>query len=339
MSTRKKKKDGKRAFLIALCIILALALVALIGATIWLESMLGMLGRNVDNSAMSAEEYEALFGVSIDPNSGSFAGPLLENGDEIINILLIGQDRRDGEGRQRSDAMILCTLNLKTKSLTMTSFMRDMYVEIPGYGSNRINACYQIGGMTLLDECLKNNFGIEVDGNIEVDFSGFMTVIDSIGGIDIELNASEAAYLNRRGNWDVDNSTAGQWSLVEGVNHLTGEQALAYSRIRYIGNADFERTERQRNVLNAVMEECKAMNATQLNALLREFLPLMTTDMTNAQIISYAMQAFPMLVDMQIETCRIPADDAYYNADVNGMSVLMPNLEKSRELLSQMLGN
>ena len=335
----KKKRDGKRIFLICLCVLLSVVLVTMVSATIWLEDMLSMLGRNVDNSSMSADEYEELFGVSIDPNSGGYVGPLLEDGDEIINILLIGQDRRDGEGRQRSDAMILCTFNLKNKSLTMTSFMRDMYVAIPGYGSNRINTCYQIGGMTLLDECLKSNFGIEVDGNIEVDFSGFMTVIDSIGGLDIELNADEAAYLNRRGNWGVDDSTAGQWNLKEGVNHLTGEQALAYSRIRYIGNADFERTERQRDVLNALMEECKDMNVTQLNALIREFLPLMTTDLTNAQIISYAMWVFPMAKDLQVNTCRVPADDAYYNADVNGMSVLMPDLEKSRDMLSQMLSD
>ncbi|MFQ9799037.1 MAG: LCP family protein [Clostridia bacterium] len=100
----------------------------------------------------------------------------------MVNILLIGQDRREGEGRQRSDSMILATINKKSQSIYLTSFMRDMYVPIPGYSDNRINAAYAFGGMDLLDDTIETNFGIHIDGNVEVDFSGFKTLIDMMGG-------------------------------------------------------------------------------------------------------------------------------------------------------------
>lgn len=341
-----KKKNAKRKSLITLCVILSVILVLLVGVAIVLESTLGLINRDVDNDAMSEQEYQEFMegeeydanaeDVTVDPNDINWDPSTgdLETSDSIINILLIGQDRREGQGRQRSDAMILCTLNLQTKTLTMTSFMRDMYVQIPGYSDNRINVCYPIGGMELLDECLNKNFGVVVDGNVEVDFGGFMDVIELIGGVDMELTESEAQYLNRYGNWDVSD-TAWTWDLKEGMNHLTGEQALAYSRIRDIGNGDFGRTERQRKVISAVLEECKSMSIAELNGLLRETLPLLTTDMSNSTIIGYAMQMIPMLTDLQINTLRIPVDGGYYGASINNMSVLVPDLNTNRQALSE----
>ena len=344
---RKKnsKKNTKRSALITLCVVLSLILVVLVGTAIWLDSTLGLINRDVDNDVMSQEEYEAFMrgedldanaeDVTIDPNEINWdpSSGDLESSDNIINILLIGQDRREGQGRQRSDAMILCTLNLQTKTLTMTSFMRDMYVQIPGYSDNRINVCYPIGGMELLDECLNKNFGVVVDGNVEVDFGGFMDLIDMLGGVDLELTEDEAAYLNRRGNWDVSD-TAWTWNLTAGMNHLTGEQALAYSRIRQIGNGDFGRTERQRKVIGALLAECKDMSVSELNGLLRNILPMLTTDMSNATIIGYAMKLFPIMTDLNVKTERIPAEGTYRNASINGMSVLVPNLKANREVLS-----
>lgn len=343
---KKKKANKKNKLLVGLCVVLSVILVLLIAAAIWMDSTLGLIGRQKDEGLLSDEELEALLeemeddpdatGVTVDPDDINWdpSSGLLESSENIINILLIGQDRREGEGRQRSDAMILCTVNLQTKTLTMTSFMRDMYVQIPGYSDNRINVCYPIGGMSLLDKCLEKNFGVDVDGNFEVDFGGFMNVIDLVGGVDIELTYDEAAYLNRNGNWGVSN-TAGVWNLKEGMNHLTGEQALAYSRIRYIGNGDFGRTDRQRKVLGELLEECNGMSISELNALLREILPLLTTDMSNAEIVGYAMKIFPILSDMKVNNVRIPAEDTYSYATINGMSVLVPDLSDNRKVLSE----
>ena len=339
----KGKTDGKRVALIILCIFLAIVLVALIFVAVG-QYYLGLINRDVDNSTMSDEEYqqwlqdqtEVATGTApeVKPEDVTWAEQNIEEGEHVFNILLIGQDRREGQGRQRSDAMILCTVNTKTKTLTMTSFMRDLYVQIPGYYSNKMNACYQIGGRALLDSCLETNFGVTVDGNVEVDFGGFMDVVDMMGGVDIELNEVEANYLNRRGNWDVDNSTAGTWHLQAGMNHLTGEQALAYSRIRHVGNGDFERTERQRKVLTAMVEQSRNLSISQLNGLLQAALPLLTTDMSNQDIIGYAAKVFTILPELKINTQRVPADDTWEYAIISGLDVVrMFDVEANVDML------
>lgn len=349
MQPTSKGFKVRRTLLIILCVILALILVALLAVTIIVGDLLGST-RELDNSRMDASEYQDFLDNQDETIDPEFTGETLDPDDvewgdgntevlpygNVINILLIGQDRREGQGRQRSDAMILCTLDYDKKTITLTSFMRDMYVQIPGYHANRINACYQIGGMDLLDECLLENFGVQVDGNIEVDFGGFMSVIDAIGGVDMELTQAEANYLNRRGNWEVSN-TAWTWDLKEGMNHMTGEQALAYSRIRDIGNSDFGRTERQRKVLTALLNECSSKSVGELYNMLKELMPLIATDMKDNELVDLAMDVFPIISDIKIETLRIPADGTYRDASISGMQVLVPDLEANRELLKDVL--
>lgn len=346
----KQKRSGKRTALIVLCVVLALILLLAVAGSLYLGKLMNLIGRDygTNQTTMSSEEYEQWLNAQKDTIAEDYTGEIIsgsdvtwaENtepigeGEHIINILLIGQDRREGQGRQRSDAMILCTVNRDEKTVTLTSFMRDMYVKIPGYGANRINASYEMGGMQLLDATLEQNFGVQIDGNVEVDFDGFMEVIDMLGGIEIELKDYEANYLNRRGNWDVDDSTAGQWDLKEGVNHLTGEQALAYSRIRYVGNADFERTQRQRTVLNTMFEMCKDLSVLELNNLLQKLLPHLTTDMTNSEILGYTFNIFPMMSDLSIQTQRVPADGTFSDAYIDGMAVLKVDLEANKALLA-----
>lgn len=346
-SASKRKPDTTRIILIILCIFLALVLAFLIFVAIG-QHYLDLINHDVDNSTMSPDEYEQWLGQqevptgtapTVDPDDITWEEHHIEQSKDVINILLIGQDRRAGEGRQRSDAMILCTINTKTKTLTMTSFMRDLYVQIPGYNPNKMNACYQIGGMALLDDCLQTNFGVTVDGNVEVDFGGFMEVIDLMGGVDIELRQAEANYLNNNGNWDVNENSAGAWNLKAGVNHLTGEQALAYSRIRYIGNGDFERTERQRKVLTALVEQSRNLSVSQLNNLLQKALPLLTTDLSNKEILGYATKVFTILPDLQIQTQRVPADDTWTYAVISNLDVVrITDMETNVEMLRKTMG-
>ena len=338
----KRKPDTTRIILIILCIFLALVLAFLILVAIG-QRYLGMISHDVDNSTMSPDEYQQFLdsqepptgsGETIDPDDIVWTEPVIEPSAEAINILLIGQDRRAGQDRQRSDAMILCTINTKTKTVTLTSFMRDLYVQIPGYSPNKMNSCYQIGGMALLDACVETNFGVQVDGCVEVDFSGFMKLVDLMGGVDITLTQAEANYLNRRGDWDYNDASAGTWSLTEGVNHLTGEQAFAYSRIRYIGDGDFERTERQRKVITALLQQCKDLSIPQLNELLENALPLLTTDLTNKEILGYAAKVFAILPDLQIQSQRIPADNTWTYAVISDLDVVrITDMETNLEML------
>ena len=347
----KKQGNGTRIALIVLCVILALVLALLVSATVFIEVTMNRINRANDET-LSPEELEAIRNETVETDP-DFSGPLINEddismpsgpadvinkGENIMNILLVGQDRRPGQPRQRSDAMILCTINKTEKTLTMTSFMRDTYVSIPGYWNDRMNGAYQIGGFTVLYDTLEYNFGVSVEHGVEVDFSGFQQIIDLVGGVDIELTSAEASYLNRRGNWDVNNASAGTWGLREGVNHLTGEQALAYSRIRAIGN-DFGRTSRQRTVLTALLDKAKTLDLSELYRLMDGIIPLITTDMSNSDITGYVLELFPLLSGLRIVSQRVPADGDYSNATLSsGAQVLMPDLEACQEMLKYTLG-
>lgn len=238
------------------------------------------------------------------------------NNDNLLNILLVGQDRREGEDRQRSDAMILCSFNPATNELSMISFLRDLYVRIPGYEDNRLNAAYAYGGFELLKETLELNFGITVDGCLESDFEGFEKIIDTVGGVEIELTAEEAEIVG----------------ATQGVCNLNGKQALTYARIRKI-DSDFQRTGRQRNILNAVFEKVKSYQLMELADLFSKILPMMSTDMTDDEIMTFALTLASSLSEIKTQSYSIPAEGTYKNTTVRGMAVLVPDLEKIRELI------
>lgn len=325
----------KKKLLIGLGIALAVLLVIAAAIFIWADTLLDGIGRiGDDDQTLSSDELQGL----VDPTD---VDPTVEqaesifSGKDIINVLLVGQDRREGEARMHSDAMILCTINKATNTLTMTSFMRDMWVYIPDHYNERINVPYMVGGFPLLNETLDYNFGVSADYNFEIDFNGFMTAIDMVGGVEIELTQAEADYLNKRGNWDVEENN--DWTLVEGVNLLTGSQALAYSRIRAIGD-DFQRTSRQRTVLTVLIEKAKTLSVTEIYKLVKNMLPLLSTDMTNGEIMGLVMDMLPMLSDLKVVSQRIPLDGEYSFADKNGASVIelsKSNFEAAKKLLAE----
>ena len=350
----RKKAKKRRAALIAIVIVLALVLVLLVSGAIYAGKLLSLINKadDVPLETMSQEEYQEMMDSMKETLAEDFDGEVIadgdvdwegaveviENSDDVINVLLIGQDRRSaGQGRQRSDVIILCTVNKPKKTLTITSFMRDMYVQIPGYQDNRINVPYVLGGMDLLDKTLKTNFGVSVDGNVEVDFYGFIDIVNLMGGVDIELTAKEAKYMNQNVSWDVDDGSSKKWNLKEGMNHLDGSQALSYARMRYVGNGDYERTQRQRKVLKQLVEKAKELSISELNLIMQYALPMITTDMDNSQIMNYALELFPLLPELEIKTMRIPVNGGYKSTYVREMAVLVPDLEVNRSELKKIM--
>ena len=347
----KEKKPGKvkRVILIVVCVVLALLLAAVIAVTAFVEGLLGKVGRDPDATfeTMSESEYnqmmeeeEATAGTDVEEMEPTDVvwdeESLLAQGDSIINIMLIGQDRRPGKKKNaRSDAMILVTINKAKKTITLSSFMRDMYVQIPGKKDNRINASYVFGGIKLLNKTVEKNFGVKIHGNVVVDFSGFMDAIDVVGGVDIKLTAQEAKYLNNHSFAD-QKADVGN-NFVAGVNHLDGSEALAYARTRKIGNGDFGRTARQRKVLMALLNKVRQMPLKDLNALLNQLLPLVTTDLTDAEILGYAMELLPILQYLDVKSQQIPAKGAYKHAKIGGKAVLVPNLKKNKAILQEIM--
>lgn len=253
---------------------------------------------------------------------------------DVVNLLLIGQDRREGQGRQRSDSMILCSINKKKDKIILSSIMRDLYVPIPGYSHNRINAAYQFGGMELLDRVIEESLGIHVDGNVEVDFDGFVQSMAKLGNLDIELNQAEADYMNRNGDGVEQPDMAGNpWKLKAGVNSLTPEQILAYSRIRYVGNSDWERTDRQRRVLTAAFEKARKKGLLGMLSLADQVFPNLTTDMSNGEIMGIVYEVMINGIT-EVESYRIPVEGTYTNETLRmGMEVLVPELGKNSQYL------
>ena len=339
----KKRTSFRYKLLTTVNCFLALILAVMVAATVFAHALMNRMNRT-DGSmeTMSAEQMQEFLsdqlaegggsGPSInagDVDWGEMVGAMLGDSDHIVNILLIGQDRRPGESRARSDSMILATINKSTKKIVLTSFLRDMYVQIPGYQSNRLNASYAWGGMDLLNATLEQNFGIHVDGNVEVDFNQFSQIVDMLDGVEIELRSDEAAMIN--------GEVGGK--LTAGLQVLCGDEALSYARIRKLdANGDFSRTERQRKVIQALLTKVRGSNLLTLLGVVNDVLPMVTTDMTNSEILGYATSVFPLLSGAEITSQRIPADGTYSYATVSGMSVLVADMNANRKLLQDTLG-
>lgn len=346
MEKEKKSTTGRRVAMSMLCVFLAIVLTVLIVFTIEVKGLLGQINRfGEDDVTLSPEQLESIL-AETDPSDPNFTGPVINNNEvtipnaenisskNVLNLLLVGQDRRPGEPRSRSDSMILCTINKSSKTITLTSFLRDTWVYIPGYGNERLNVPYALsGGFSRLNETLAYNFGVSADYNIEVDFSGFQAIIDKLGGVEIELTSAEANYLNKNGKWNAAENP--ELTLYAGKNILNGAQALSYSRIRALDN-DMGRSNRQRKVLTALIEQVQRMETTKMYDLVKSFLPLLTTDMTDGQILGYVVEFGPVLSQYKIVSQRVPADGAYEFAWIDGKSVIYlspENFEKNIQIL------
>lgn len=337
-----RKGSGKRALLIVVVVILSLILAFLLAVIIGVNAFLNQVQRPDDMpDTMPPEELESILNQE-DEVPSDFTGPILsaedvtippaevqvEDADDVFSILLLGVDNNSRQYRSRTDAMILCTVNVTQKTLTMTSFMRDTYVYIPEFYNQRLNVAYPVGGFETLYDTLEYNFGVSVNKGVAVNFTSFKEVIDAVGGVEIELTGSEAGHLNKNNGW---------W-LQTGVNRLTGEQALAYSRIRALDN-DYYRTNRQRKVLSALVQQAKKLSAAEMYKVVNMLIPMVTTDMSNDEILNAAIRVVPIIKDLTIVTHRIPIDEGHTLAMVDGMSVLIPDLEKNRQYLVDILGD
>lgn len=304
---KKKKHSGLKKFLIFILILLAIFFGGL------------YLAVGVVYGQMNYEQNE------------SVSGPLKENG--VTSVLLIGSDSRTSGTEGRSDAMILITISDRTKTVHMTSLLRDMYVEIPGHDGNRLNAAYAYGGPELLMETINQNFGTGVYHYAVVNFEAFANLVDAVGGVELELTNEEVqwvnAYLNEYNELrGMPMETDYLDTSLSGNIHLNGAQALAYCRNRYIGT-DFARTQRQRNVLSAVMKKLPGALITNPGGLINGLFPNLTTNLTQGECMRLAMMAGKLLT-YDIVQDSLPLDGTYSNATIREMSVLQVDFDQNR---------
>lgn len=247
---------------------------------------------------------------------------------EHINILLLGAE--EFGGALNTDSMMVATINPKQKTLKLTSLMRDLYVNIPGYSNNKLNSVYKKGGFELLKETLYEDFGITTSEYILVDFDSLKKVIDILGGIDVTLTANEAKYLNTT-NYISDPNNR---NVHEGKQLMNGDQVLGYCRVRYVSTGtesnDFGRTQRQRIVLNTVYDKLKGKNIVELILVMNKILnnANVTTNISESNFKSYLNEVVKLNLD-SIENYRIPSDGNYKNLRVDigklkNQAVLVP---------------
>jgi LCP family protein required for cell wall assembly len=333
----KRFSKKKKIIIIVSSCVGVIAIVALSGF-LYLNNLLGRINY-VPTSTASVSSGVTTTSSSITTDQGV---PLVFDKD-VLNILLIGTDNRaDTTVGGRSDSMIILSINQKSKKIVMTSLMRDTYLPIPDHGSNRINAAYSFGGVGLLLQTIQNNFDIKINNYVTVDFYSFIDIIDKLGGVNIDVSDQEVPVLNSYVNEinKLKGLSSGDGTFSNGGKGilLDGKQALGYSRIRYIGNADFERTERQRIVLTKVFEKLKGQNIIKISSILNILLPDITTNMTKGNLTSLVFNSLTYM-NYPLEQDRIPIDGSFKNATINKMDVLTIDFAKNiAELKSNIYG-
>lgn len=249
---------------------------------------------------------------------------------DLYNILLIGSDHRDDSWNGNSDVMILVTIDQEEKRMVMTSFMRDLYADIPEYGVHKLNYAFAAGGGDKLEETLEDNYQIEIDNYAVVDFEDMAAIIDIIGGVEIEVSDAEAevlnGYLNSMEEW-------GDYLSGGGVYMLNGNQAVAYMRIRYVGNNDYQRTQRQRDVMKAIFASAGQLGISELSEVAFEVLGNVEHNLGAGDLIML-MGLLPNISEYELEENRIPYDDLYYSEN----EMLVPDFEATIARLHETLG-
>ena len=254
---------------------------------------------------------------------------VLPNGKEVYNVLLIGSDRRNDSWNGNSDVMIVMSVNAGSKKLSLTSFMRDLYADIPGYGIHKLNYAYAAGGAKTLMETLEDNYELPIDNYAVADFETMAKVVDLVGGVEIEVSDAECKVLNDylTSMNAVDDYLPGGGSYV-----LNGNQAVAYMRIRYVGNNDYERTKRQRDVLGVIFASMQKLDAEQLTKLVDEILPNVENDITPVDMIRL-MALLPDIGDYELSESRIPYDGLFTSRN----EMLIPDFAQTKERLHEEL--
>ena len=281
------------------------------------------------------EELDEVYDILFDDNStgvlpsefrytvedGDFSA--VEGLDEnVMNILLLGTDNAGTKGHGRTDTMIICSVNTKTGEVKLSSIVRDLYVQIPYMKlQNRINAANAFGGPNMAIKCVNETFGLNISRYASINFAGFQKLVDMLGGVEIEINAGEAAEINKVSENGVN----------AGLAKLDGTQALAYCRIRNLDN-NFGRNERQRKFLEALVKKVLAENSLdQLLALVETCMEFVSTNLTTSDLFTLLFTVVPNMQELQMYSC--PATGEYHYETIRDMQVVVPKMEQMNSSL------
>ncbi len=271
----------------------------------------------------------------IDYNKNGHADNIYVNSSDLVsdkrvtNILLIGVDGKSSDKSLRSDTMLMVSIDRNNKKLKLTSFLRDTWVMIPSTKRHgKLNASYAYGGPQLVMDTIEYNYNVEIDHYMLVGFDMFKTIIDSFGGIDVEVTEKEADFMRR---------TAKPTRHIQaGPNvHMNGSQALVYCRIRKL-DSDFMRTFRQRKVISALIAKAKKSSLTDLKNVADSVLSMIQTDISPLELTKLAF-GLPKYITYEIESERIPTKGTFNYKTINGQSVIATDINQNRQFIHNYL--
>ncbi len=310
---KKEKRPVKKTIIAILCILIAVL------------SCVGIFGYQKIDKLLSSFDTDEQLGDNAFVNFDE-----LEQFPNQINVLLVGVDERETEIGSRSDTVILATIDKKNKQIKLTSFLRDSYVEIAGKNHwSKLNSAYFRGGIQTLSDTLELNYKIDIEYYALIDFNIFMTIVDALGGINVDVTEKESYYTYHSGSVGVPvRIEAGEDVL------LNGQEALWYSRIRYLDN-DFKRTERQRKVITAIVEKASTKGLKELYSLAETIVPLVKTNMSSNKIMSLGLSAMKDKVyTYPIVQCQIPAKGTWHDENIPGVGAsLVMDMEENQQIL------
>ena len=295
------------------------------------------------DSAAMEQQMEGLEEMDVVEAEGEIFGS-----EDVFNVLLIGTDDRTKEfsDNARGDTCMLVSVNKKTMEVKLVSFERGMGVPILA-GSYQgqydwLTHTFRYGGAALMMQEIRECFKIDVTHYVRANIYTFMQLVDSVGGVDIDLTEAEANYINHpEGTYGASHiremGVEDQIQTVTaGVNHLNGATAMLYARCRYIDN-DWHRVERQRNVIQAAVNQTKNLNLFELNSLLDEVLPLVQTNLTEKEIRSLLVLA-PNYQGITLDQMTIPAQGTYGSMiGMGGRSMFAVDFNQNAQILREFI--
>ncbi|WP_139905266.1 LCP family protein [Clostridium thermarum] len=269
----------------------------------------------------------------VDYSDVEMEAPLYEEQKGITNILLIGTDAREIDEPSRSDSIIIATIDDINKNIKFTSIMRDSYVDIPKYKTQKINAAYQLGGPELLMKTIEMNFRIKLDKYILVNFWGFEDIIDTVGGIYVNVKEHELDEINK---YIGETREVRSPPLTHtGYQLLDGQQALAYARIRKT-DTEYNRTERQREVLGLLAQKLKSTSLINYPKIMESMLGCVRTNIEPAALLNYAYTV-SKFEPLEVAQLQIPTNDLSWGGMYNGAWVLLMDRNQNAKVMNDFI--
>ena len=325
-----KKKRGLKVFLIILAVLLVLGGIVVAAGAIYYNKMMNKMNiielpedtyvyteetQLTEATEAALTEATAVATEEVTEATTVVTEPPKAKAEDIINILVVGQSSRAGEESRMADTTMVVSVNTFDGTITVFSVLRDSYVKLPDYrghvcGRAKFTVCYGLGyqwgdiagAMEMTNICMRDNFGVEVDYNVEIDFESFIRVVDLMGGIEIELTEAEAKYLNADDLYVT-------YDVEPGLQYLDGMAALSYARMRKAegdNDSDIKRSARQRLVIETLLNKVRGLGLKELQSVADTLLPEITTTMTPADVVSVLTRILPVFDQVKIVGETIP---------------------------------